>query len=96
MYRGFGRVDGIQHYLVSGPRRIALPRVFYQASDEEGFGLAIIPFTLDNTTLNERNVGDAVNIEVDITAKYVEKLMTPHLEGHLANNPDVNAGSANT
>lgn len=62
--------------------------------DDAGFGLAIIPFTLDNTTLNERNVGDAVNIEVDVTAKYVEKLMTPHIEGHLANKPDGNAGSA--
>jgi riboflavin synthase len=63
--------------------------------DDAGFGLAIIPFTLENTTLNERNVGDAVNIEVDVTAKYVEKLVTPHLEGHLANNHDQNAGSAN-
>ena len=33
----------------------------------------LVPFTLDNTNLRYRNPGDALNIEVDILAKYVEK-----------------------
>ena len=45
----------------------------------DSFSVAIIPFTFDHTTLNERKVGDAVNLEVDVTAKYVERLVQPHL-----------------
>ena len=37
--------------------------------------LAIIPFTLQKTTLGEKNIGDEVNLEVDILAKYVEALL---------------------
>ncbi len=51
------------------------------AVDDEGFDVAIIPFTFDHTTLNERAVGDEVNIEVDVTAKYVEKLVSPYVNG---------------
>lgn len=37
--------------------------------------VALIPHTLDVTTLASRSVGDRVNVEVDILAKYVERLM---------------------
>ncbi|MFC2084054.1 riboflavin synthase [Bacteroidota bacterium] len=37
--------------------------------------ISIIPHTWENTTLKFRKVGDKVNIEVDIIAKYVEKLV---------------------
>lgn len=46
--------------------------------DEEGFGVAIIPHTLAVTTLGARQPGDRVNVEVDIVAKYVERLVAPH------------------
>jgi riboflavin synthase len=36
--------------------------------------VAIIPHTWRHTTLCERKVGDLVNVEVDVVAKYVEKL----------------------
>jgi riboflavin synthase len=36
---------------------------------------AIIPFTYTNTNLSSLTVGDAVNIEVDVLAKYVERLL---------------------
>ncbi len=39
-----------------------------------GFEVALIPHTLAVTTLGERAVGDPVDIEVDILAKYVERL----------------------
>ncbi len=38
------------------------------------FGVALIPTTLAHTTLGFREPGDAVNIEVDVLAKYVERL----------------------
>jgi len=37
--------------------------------------VSLIPTTLARTTLGRKGVGDAVNLEVDITAKYVEKLL---------------------
>jgi riboflavin synthase len=39
------------------------------------FEVSLIPTTLERTTLGRKGVGDAVNLEVDITAKYVEKLL---------------------
>lgn len=42
----------------------------------EGFTVALIPHTLDVTTLGLRNAGDKVNLEVDVLAKYVERLLT--------------------
>ena len=38
-----------------------------------GFSVALIPHTLANTTLGSKRVGDAVNLETDMLAKYVEK-----------------------
>ncbi|MGV9305227.1 riboflavin synthase [Nonomuraea sp. NPDC004354] len=43
--------------------------------DEESFGVSLIPTTLELTTLGGRGVGDVVNLEVDVIAKYVEKLV---------------------
>jgi len=45
------------------------------AVDETGFEVALIPHTLAVTTLSELGPGSAVNLEVDILAKYVEKLL---------------------
>jgi riboflavin synthase len=41
----------------------------------ESFSVAVIPHTLEMTTLKEKSVGARVNIEVDIIGKYVERLM---------------------
>ena len=43
--------------------------------DSTGFEVAVIPHTLDHTTLVDKRVGDKVNIETDILGKYVEKLL---------------------
>jgi riboflavin synthase len=45
------------------------------AVGEDWFEVSLIPTTLALTTLGARAVGDPVNLEVDITAKYVEKLL---------------------
>jgi riboflavin synthase len=44
--------------------------------DIQSFVVTIIPYTRENTVLGERKVGDRVNLEVDIIAKYVESLFT--------------------
>ena len=41
----------------------------------DGFTVAVIPHTMAVTTLGHRGPGDRVNLEVDVVAKYVEKLM---------------------
>lgn len=43
--------------------------------DENRFTVAIIPHTYENTVLKYLKTGDCVNIETDILAKYVEKLL---------------------
>ncbi len=45
----------------------------------ETFSVSLIPTTLEVTTLGLRSVGDVVNIEVDVIAKYVERLMQGRL-----------------
>ncbi len=42
---------------------------------EDTFSLAIIPLTLSNTTLQDRNVGDTVNVETDLIGKYVARFL---------------------
>jgi riboflavin synthase len=42
---------------------------------EDSFSVAIIPHTATHTTLGRRRVGDRVNLEVDVLAKYVERLI---------------------
>lgn len=41
----------------------------------EWFDVSLVPTTLELTTLGHRRVGDLVNLEVDVIAKYVEKLV---------------------
>ena len=45
--------------------------------DGEGFTVSLIPETLERTTLGAAAKGRAVNLEVDVLAKYVEKLAAP-------------------
>ena len=42
---------------------------------DDGFTVAVIPHTTEVTTLGHKGPGDLVNLEVDITAKYVERLL---------------------
>ncbi|MQG37077.1 MAG: riboflavin synthase [SAR202 cluster bacterium] len=39
------------------------------------FSIAIIPYTLENTTVHELSKDSQVNLEVDVTAKYISKLL---------------------
>jgi riboflavin synthase len=45
---------------------------------DDGFTVAIIPHTADVTTLGAKRPGDLVNLEVDVMAKYVEKLVSAY------------------
>lgn len=43
--------------------------------DASGFAVGIVPHTLEVTTLGELQAGDAVNLEVDVVARYVQRLL---------------------
>ena len=58
--KGFIAVDGVSLTVVH--------------CDEAGFSVTVIPHTRDHTVFGSRRVGEAVNIEIDILAKYVERL----------------------
>jgi riboflavin synthase len=51
------------------------------ALDPPSFTVALIPYTLERTTLGEARVGDRVNLEVDVVAKYVERLLEAYRSG---------------
>lgn len=57
--------------------------------NSDSFSIAIIPFTFDHTTFNERPDGSKVNLEADVTAKYVANLIEPYRARLAKNNsPD--------
>jgi riboflavin synthase len=62
VHKGFICVDGISLTVV--------------ARDDHSFVVTAIPYTLAHTNLGTREVGDRVNLETDILAKYVEQLLT--------------------
>ncbi|MFF5204635.1 riboflavin synthase [Streptosporangium sp. NPDC000396] len=49
--------------------------------DGEGFAVSLIPTTLRLTTLGAKQPGDPVNLEVDVIAKHVEKLVGAYVPG---------------
>jgi len=49
------------------------------AGESGRFSVALIPHTLSGTTLGVRAAGDGVNLEVDVLAKYVERLLSAQI-----------------
>lgn len=46
------------------------------AVDDAGFEVALIPHTVAHTAFAQARVGDAVNLEIDLVARYVERLLS--------------------
>ena len=67
---------GLGRYLVEkGSITVDGVSLTVAALTEDGFEVALIPHTLEATTLGELAPGDEVNLEADVLAKYVEKLL---------------------
>jgi len=60
--------------------------------DAESFDVAVIPHTLAVTTLGAKQPRDQINVEVDVLAKYVERLLVA--SGSESRGPDLPAPSA--
>jgi len=65
--KGFIAVDGISLTVTS--------------RDDVSFQVSVVEFTRQHTVMGERRVGDRVNLEVDIIAKYVEQFVQGHRTG---------------
>ena len=65
--KGFIAVDGVSLTVVT--------------KDTSSFWVSVVDYTRTHTTLGSRQVGDLVNLEVDIMAKYVEQLNQPRSMG---------------
>jgi riboflavin synthase len=66
----------LRYVVEKGSIAVAGVSLTINAVDHAGFSIAIIPHTRDHTTLGDLAPGDRVNLEVDILAKHVEKLVT--------------------
>src|SRR5215213_1530904 len=78
---GFARVvriaaapDVLRYVVEKGSIAIDGVSLTVASIDETGFTVSLIPETLERTTLGEAGPGRVVNLEVDVLAKYVEKL----------------------
>ena len=65
--KGFVAVDGVS--------------LTTMTKDASSFQVSVVDYTREHTTLGSRQVGDLVNLEVDIIAKYVEQLSRAHSTG---------------
>lgn len=61
---------------IVGKGSIAINGVSLTIAEVSGknFSVALVPFTLENTTLKKKKIGEIVNIETDILGKYIIKL----------------------
>jgi riboflavin synthase len=72
--------DGLLRYLVEkGSVTVDGVSLTIVQPLDDGFTVAIIPHTADVTTLGTKRPGDLVNLEVDVMAKYVERLVSAYL-----------------
>jgi riboflavin synthase len=65
----------LRHIVEKGSIGLAGVSLTVNAVDADTFSVAIIPHTRDMTTLGELAIGDRVNLETDILAKHLEKLV---------------------
>jgi riboflavin synthase len=72
----FSCPEGLLPYLVE-KGSVAVDGISLTVSDlgNQGFSVAAVPFTVDNTNLKSLGIGDEVNLEVDIISKYVRSYM---------------------
>jgi len=72
----FSLPEKLQRYVVEkGSITVDGVSLTVMAVDDESFSVGLIPTTLKMTVLGGKAVGDPVNLEVDVIAKYVEKML---------------------
>ncbi|HWY17873.1 MAG TPA: riboflavin synthase [Solirubrobacteraceae bacterium] len=70
--------DVVRYLVAKGSVAVSGVSLTVSALHDEGFEVSLIPETLQRTNLGSMAVGDRVNLEVDVLAKHVERLMEAH------------------
>jgi riboflavin synthase len=84
--------SGLGRYIIEkGSIAIDGVSLTVNACDDKAFSVALIPHTLQVTTLGVLKKGDSVNVEVDLIGKYVEKLLSVKGTGGGVETAGVNA-----
>jgi riboflavin synthase len=80
----FGAPDAVLRYVVEkGSICVDGISLTVVSVRDTSFTVSILPQTRANTNLKELGVGDRVNLEADVVAKYVERLLGPRRAGDL-------------
>ena len=69
--------DALHYVVEKGSVAVDGVSLTVAALGDDSFDVAVIPHTLAVTTLGHKNPGAAVNLEADLIAKYVERLLVP-------------------
>lgn len=83
--KGSVAVDGVSLTVIDCVRCNPMQLSVGETMDEIRFRVALIPHTLEVTTLGELDLGDQVNIETDIIARYVARWLEPSVQGMIVN-----------
>jgi riboflavin synthase len=67
--------DILRHCVVKGPIAVDGVSLTVIAKDETTFSVSLVQYTQENTNLTRKKLGDSVNLESDIVARYVEQLL---------------------
>ncbi len=78
--KGSIAVDGVSLTIID-PEGGEPEDALMSEGDRSTFGAALIPETLRRTSLGTARVGDRVNLELDMMAKYLRNLVAPYLAG---------------
>jgi riboflavin synthase len=70
--------DGLRYIVEKGSITVDGVSLTVASIDASGFEVALIPHTISTTTLGSLRPGDVVNLEFDVLAKYVERLLERH------------------
>jgi riboflavin synthase len=68
--------DILRHCVIKGPIAVDGVSLTVIAKDESSFSVSLVQYTQENTNLTRRKLGDSVNLESDIIARYVEQLLS--------------------
>lgn len=72
--------DVLRYCVEKGSLTVAGVSLTIAELTDDAVAVALIPHTLEVTTLGKARPGDAVNLEADVIAKYVERLLSERLE----------------
>ncbi len=68
--------DILRHCVVKGPVAVDGVSLTVIAKDETSFSVSLVQYTQENTNLTRKKLGDSVNLESDIIARYVEQFLS--------------------